>query len=169
MSEKRLFFALWPSHRQRELLRDVLHPALSTIEGEVVDRRNWHVTLVFIGAFPETQIPFLQAAAGEIETEPLRLRFDHVAFWPRPKIAALVPLAVPKPLGKLVTSLEDVLSAFDVQREDRAWRPHMTLARRARSFENVSLARPVDLEWSGFELVESLSGPAGIRYQPLKQ
>lgn len=53
MADRKLFFALWPSHRQRELLRDTINPVLSAIEGSTVDRRNWHVTLVFIGNFPE--------------------------------------------------------------------------------------------------------------------
>lgn len=169
MAERRLFFALWPSDRQRELLRDTLRPVLTSVEGDTIDRRNWHVTLVFIGAFPEEQIPFLQAAAAEISLEPLRLRFDRLGFWPRPKVACLLPLAVPPELQALVHALEKALTAFDVQPEDRAYRPHMTVARRVRSFDTVPLARPVDLEWSDFELVESSSTPSGVMYQPLKQ
>lgn len=169
MAEKRLFFALWPSGRQREVLRDALQPVLSTIEGKAVDRRNWHVTLVFIGNFPEAQIPHLQLAAGEIEPAPVRLRFDRLDFWPRAKVAALLPLTTPGPLEKLVASLENVLRPFDVQPEERIFRPHITVARRARSFNTVSLARPLDLEWSEFALVESITHPSGARYQPLKQ
>lgn len=169
MSERRLFFALWPSDRQRELLRDALRPVLPTVEGNAVDRRNWHVTLVFIGGFPEVQIPFLQAAAGEIEMAPLRLRFDRLGYWPRSKVASLLPLTTPEPLERLVGSLEEVLKAFDVEPEDRVFRPHITVARRARAFETIPLARPVDLEWDSFELVESETAPSGARYQPLKQ
>lgn len=169
MSERRLFFALWHSDRQRELLRDSLRPVLSTVEGTAVDRRNWHVTLVFIGGFPEAQIPFLQAAAGEVGMEPLRLRFDRLGYWPRSKVAALLPLTTPEPLEKLVVSLKEVLKAFDVQPEDRVFRPHITVARRVRAFETIPLARPVDLEWDRFELVESETLPSGARYRPLKQ
>jgi RNA 2',3'-cyclic 3'-phosphodiesterase len=169
VSERRLFFALWPSDRQRELLRDTLRPVLPTVEGTAVDRRNWHVTLVFIGAFPEAQIPFLQAAAEEVEMAPLRLRFDRLGYWPRAKVAALLPLTTPEPLEKLVVSLEEILKAFDVQPEDRVFRPHITVARRARTFDTIPLARPVDLEWKRFELVESEPAPSGSRYRPLKQ
>ena len=62
MADKRLFFGLWPSHRQREQMRDAINPVLSSVEGSFVDRRNWHVTLVFIGDFPEARIGELQAA-----------------------------------------------------------------------------------------------------------
>lgn len=169
MAERRLFFALWPSDRQRELLRDSLRPVLSAIEGDAVDRRNWHVTLVFIGGFPEEQIPFLLAAAGDVEPEPVRLRFDRVEYWQRAKLAALVPRATPASLETLVKSLQAKLQAFDIEPEDRLYRPHLTVARRARSFNTVQLTRPVDIEWQGFELVESVPGPSGVTYTPLKQ
>lgn len=169
MLKRRLFFALWPSDRQRELLRDTLRPVLTSVEGDTVDRRNWHVTLVFIGAFPEEQIPFLQAAANVIEHESIRLRFDRLGFWQRPKVACLMPLTVPPALQVLVQALERALLAFDFQPEDRVYRPHITVARRVRTFETVQLTRPVDLEWSEVTLIESTSSPSGVIYQPLKQ
>lgn len=169
MTERKLFFALWLSDRQRELMRDTLQPVLSSIEGDTVDRRNWHVTLVFIGNFPEEQIPFLLAAAEDIETEPFRLRFDRLEYWHRAKVAALMALAVPPSLGSLLRALETKLEAFDVESEKRLFRPHITVARRARAFETVHLTRPVDLEMQDFELMESLQGPSGVSYRPLKQ
>jgi hypothetical protein len=36
-------------------------------------------------------------------------------------------------------------------------------------FETVQLTRPVDLELQDFELMESLPGPSGVSYRPLKQ
>ena len=169
MSEKRVFFALWPSDRQRELLRDTLRPVLTSIEGDAVDRRNWHVTLVFIGGFPEEQIPLLQAAAAELEPEPIRLRFDRVEYWQRARLAALMPRGAPASLEALVQSLQEKLQAFDIEPEQRLYRPHITVARRARAFEPVQLTRPLDLEWQEFELIESTSGQSGVSYSPLKQ
>lgn len=167
MAERRLFFALWSSDRQREQLRDTLRPVLTTVEGDAVDRRNWHVTLVFIGDFAEEQIPFLQAAAGEIEHEPVRLRFDRLGFWQRAKVACLLPLTTPPALESLVGSLKSILETFDRRPEERVYRPHITVARRVRTFETMPLTRPLDLEWSEFTLVESTSSPSGVIYQPL--
>jgi len=169
MSEKRVFFALWPSDRQRELLRDTLRPVLTSIEGDAVDRRNWHVTLVFIGGFPEEQIPSLQAAAAELEPEPIRLRFDRVEYWQRARVAALMPRTAPASLEALVQSLQQKLQTFDIEPEQRLYRPHITVARRTRAFEPVQLTRPLDLEWQEFELIESTSGQSGVSYSPLKQ
>ncbi|HEX7060597.1 MAG TPA: RNA 2',3'-cyclic phosphodiesterase [Woeseiaceae bacterium] len=167
MADRRLFFALWPSDRQRDTLRNTLRPVLTSVEGRAVDRRNWHVTLVFIGNFPEAQVPFLQAAAGEIACEPVRLRFDRLAYWPRAKIACLLPLTVPPALESLVASLEALLPAFGREPERQIYKPHMTVARRVRTFETLALTSAVDLEWEGFALVESETHPAGAIYRPL--
>ena len=169
MADKRLFFALWPDDRQRDHLRDVIRPLVNSIEGKLVDRWNWHVTLVFIGAFPEENVPRLLQAVSRIECEPFRLRIDRLNYWARPKIASLQAMSVPDELARLKSELEGALLPLDIQPEQHTYRPHITLARNARSFETQALARPVELHWSGFELMESESTTRGVHYRPLKQ
>ena len=169
MSTKRIFFALWPDDRQRDRLRDLISPLAKLVEGQVVYRGNWHVTTAFIGNFPETDIPALLARAAVIEFEPFRLRFDRVEFWPRPKVASLVAPTVPPELQRLVDAQNAVLADFGVPVEDRTYRPHITVVRRARPFETQRLAQPAVMEWAGVELVESVSQPGGATYRPLKQ
>ena len=169
MSTKRIFFALWPDDRQRDRLRDVISPLAKLVEGQVVYRGNWHVTTAFIGNFPEADIPALLARAAVIEFEPFRLRFDRVEFWPRPKVASLVASTVPPELQRLVDAQNAVLADFGVPVEDRTYRPHITVVRRARPFETQRLAQPAVMEWAGVELVESVSQPGGATYRPLKQ
>ena len=169
MNTKRLFFALWPDNRQRERLRDVINSVAKTVEGRAVDRRNWHVTLVFIGTFPENRIPYLLERAQQIEVEPFRLNFDRLEYWPRPKVASLSAATVPTELQNLVDSLNEVISNLGIQPEDRNYRPHITVVRNARSFTTERLTQRVMTEWSSFELMESVSGPGGVSYIPLKQ
>jgi len=169
MSTRRLFFALWPDDRQRDRLRDFISPMAKLVEGQHVYRGSWHVTTAFIGDFEERLIPDLQARAAEIQVEPFRTRFDRVEFWPRPKVASLVASTVPLELEHLVDSLNTVLAEFDVAVEDRTYRPHITVVRRARPFETQRLAQPALIEWSSFELIESVSQPGGAAYHPLKQ
>lgn len=169
MNTKRLFFALWPDHRQRERLRDVIGSVAKTVEGRVVDRRNWHVTLVFIGAFPENRAPYLLERAGEIQIEPFSLNFDRLEFWPRPRVACLSAATVPRELQALVDSLNRVIADLGLTPEDRNYRPHITVARNARSFTTERLTQRVQTEWSSLELMESVSGPRGVSYIPLKQ
>ncbi|HSM29839.1 MAG TPA: RNA 2',3'-cyclic phosphodiesterase [Woeseiaceae bacterium] len=169
MSNRRVFFALWPDDRQRDRLRDHISPLAKLVEGQVVYRGNWHVTTVFIGDFPEARLPELRARADEIAVEPFRLRFDRVEFWPRPKVASLVAPTVPPELQRLVDAQNSLLADFGVTVEDRTYRPHITVVRRARPFETQRLAQAAVVEWSGFELVESISQPGGATYRPLKQ
>ena len=169
MSKRRLFFALWPDDRQRDRLRDQISPLAKLVEGQVVYRGDWHVTTAFIGDFAEARVPELQARAAEIAVEPFRLRFDRVEFWPRPKVASLVASTVPPELQRLVDAHNALLADFDIAVEDRTYRPHITVVRRARPFETQRLAQAAVLEWTGFELVESISQPGGATYRPLKQ
>ena len=97
MSDKRLFFALWPDDRQRERLRDTMSPVARQVEGNAVYRANWHVTLVFVGNFPASRVPELHQATESIAVDPFRLRFDRLAFWQRPRIACLQAMSVPPP------------------------------------------------------------------------
>ena len=169
MSSKRLFFALWPTDRERDRLRDIISPMAKNIEGCATFRGNWHVTLAFVGEFPEEKIPALQLAASKIVVEPFHLRFDRVEFWPRPKVACLVGASVPADLERLVGSLNDVLGEFGVEPERFNYRPHVTVATGARTFEVQRLAQPAVSEWSGFELVESISQHGSVTYRLLKQ
>ena len=169
MDRKRLFFSLWPDDRQRETLRNTMSPMARQVEGNAVYRGNWHVTLVFIGEFPADRVDDLQAAADGIDVEPFRLRFDRLCYWQRPRIAVLQAMSVPPPLAALVTDLNEVLADFGVAPESGQYRPHVTAVKRARSFEPIVLARPLEMNWSGFTLVESLSGREGVQYRPLKQ
>lgn len=151
------------------MLRDTINPVASTVEGQAVDRRNWHVTLVFIGDFPEERIPALMASVDAIEPIDIRLRFDSLTFWQRPKIACMHARTVPPELEKLVASLQQALVPFGIEPEERVYRPHITVSRKVRAFQEIRLARPVELQWSEFELVESISVRGDVQYRPLKQ
>ena len=96
METKRLFFALWPDHRQRERLRDVISPVAKTVEGRAVDRRNWHVTLAFIGRFPESRIPGPAGAARAIHRRAVSTELRPPGVLAAAQDCRLVPPTVPR-------------------------------------------------------------------------
>lgn len=169
MSNKRLFYALWPDHRQRDRLRDFISPVAKLVEGRAIDRRNWHVTLAFIGDLAERRIPELQERVGLIHMEPFRLTFDRLEFWARPRVASLAAATVPPELQKLVEMLNLALADLGIRTEDRTYRPHITVARNARPFETQRLAQRAVTEWSRFELIESVPEPGGVSYHVVDQ
>ena len=81
----------------------------------------------------------------------------------------MVASTVPPELQRLVDAQNAVLADFGVPVEERTYRPHITVVRRARPFESQRLAQPAVMEWAGVELVESVSQPGGATYRPLKQ
>lgn len=169
MSSKRIFFALWPDDRQRDRLRDVINSVARTVEGKIIDRRDWHITLEYIGDFPEEQVPDLLERAGEIQVEPFHLIFDRLEFWAGPKVACLVAPTVPVEMKSLIAALHSLLQDVGVIPNDRTYRPHITVARNVRTFATERLAQRATTNWSSFQLVESVSGPGGVTYKPLKQ
>lgn len=150
-------------------MRDTIGPSISSVEGTPVDRRNWHITLVYIGDFPEERIPGLLSAVDIIDPGEIRLRFDTVSFWQKPKIACLHARTVPPELEHLVKSLQQALIPFGYAPDPRVYRPHITVARKVRVFPETRLARPIGLTWSDFELIESVSFRGEVQYHPLKQ
>ena len=167
MSTRTLFFALWPDNRQRDRMRDFISPVAKLVEGRATDRRDWHVTLAYIDSVDERYIEELQESARTIEFEPFRLRLDRLEFWPRPKIAALVPPRVPPELEKLVEDLNGIVFAAGREPAQRVYRPHITVVRNARPFETQRLAQSAVTEWSGFELIESYQERGSTIYRPL--
>jgi 2'-5' RNA ligase len=169
MSDKRIFFALWPDDRQRDQMRNVISPIVQTIEGTAVYRGQWHVTLAFIGDYPEHLIPELQEAAAAVPFEPFRSRFDKAEYWPRAKVAVIAPTSISPELERLVAALNNVMTDAGLEVPTRVYRPHITISQRARSFETQRLAQPALIEWTGFELVQSVFAPGGSTYHPVKQ
>jgi len=169
MSTRHLFFALWPDARQRDRLRDVINSVVKTVEGRAVDRRNWHITLPYIGDIDEQHIPEIQELAAQVQVEPFRLGFDRLEFWARPRVACLAVAMVPPELERLVLSLNDVVRKVGVTPPDRTYRPHITVSRNVRPFTTERLTQRVATEWSSFELMESVAAPGSVSYFPLKQ
>lgn len=167
MSSKTLLFALWPDDRQRDRMRDFIVPVTKLVDGRAVERREWHITLVYIGDLDERHIPELQAAAKAIKFEPFRLRLDRMEFWARPKIAAMVPPTVPAELQRLVDDLSGIVFAAGVETQQRTYRPHVTVVRNARPFETERLPQSASTEWSAFELLEVIQERGSTSYRPL--
>ena len=167
MSKKRIFFALWPDQRQRERLRDIISPVAKEVEGHAVDRRNWHVTLAFIGDLEVRLVPGLVEAARQIQMEPFRLRLDRLEFWPRPRIGAVVPPRVPPDMESLVGELNALMMDVGVDAPERVYRPHITVVRHAHHFEPLRLPASAEIEWSHFELLESVREAGRTWYRPL--
>lgn len=169
MANKRLFFALWPTEQQRVTMLDAIGPVQSGLGGRPNPRDNWHITLVFLGSVDEQLIPALCQATAGIPVRPFGLCLDRVSYWGRPKIACLEASHTPGELSGLVAAINSAIAQLGFEAEERRFRPHLTIARKVRPFKSRPLAQALELQWTDFELVESISVPGGVQYHPVKQ
>jgi len=152
----RLFLALWPEPPVRHLLMQ-WRDAWGWPKGaSPVHPDKLHVTLHFLGALPSERLPALLEGFA-VPFEPFRLELGRAAIW-HSGIAVLEPLAQPPELLALHRRLSEALVALGLQPEARAYRPHVTMARRAGAAVIPPGGPSVLWDVRGYALVESKDG-----------
>lgn len=121
----RLFVGLRPTDEFRSalsLLQDRLRAA--GVTGQYLDPSNLHMTLAFIGEWPEEVTEVLP----EVE-EPFSLVLSHIGFFPEAKVlwaGVEKSVALERLAGRVRHGLADSGIPFDPKR----FNPHITLARK---------------------------------------
>jgi 2'-5' RNA ligase len=95
------------------------------------------------------------------------LTLDVLGVWPESKILWLAPSSPPEPLGELEAQLADALVERGFRGEDRIYRPHVTLARRARPLDAV--VEPILWHVRELALVESFPDGRNVHYEVLER
>ena len=85
------------------------------------------------------------------------------SLWPESRILWFAPLTPPEPLGELEATLWDELDGRGFVAEERVYRPHVTLARRAKPVE-IEVA-PVVWPVRELALVESFPDGRNVHYE----
>lgn len=164
-ARRRVFFALWPDDDTRTAITRTARDAVRHCGGKPTPRTNLHITLAFLG--PITTSDFVKV---EALTPPLAVPFevvlDRLGLWERAHVLWIGPSNVPEPLLTLERELWDLLVDLGFERERRAYRPHVTLARKAQAARGA--IDPVPWRIDGIALVESQTGPRSSRYSVLK-
>jgi 2'-5' RNA ligase len=168
----RLFFALWPSDACRAALALSAAPAILAIDGVPVPPGNLHVTLAFLGSVPGRSFVGLVEVGGRVRGPAVELAFDRVEYWAKPKVAVAMPGSIPESGREIEEGLWRHLAPLGFEREDRPWRPHLTLVRKVRRPPPDGLRMaPVEVPGGAgawrLALVESSTRPEGVRYKPL--
>jgi 2'-5' RNA ligase len=90
-----------------------------------------HLTLKFIGEFPEAKLDELKVALAGVQSAPFDLSFFSTGFFPTPKAARVfwVGVHADDRLQRLASAVHDAVAKLGVEREARAYTPHLTLAR----------------------------------------
>jgi 2'-5' RNA ligase len=90
-----------------------------------------HITLKFIGEFPDARLPELTKTLAEVKAPPFNVRFENIGFFPSPKSARVFWIGVHagEELPQLAEAVSESLAGIGIEREDKPYSPHLTLAR----------------------------------------
>ena len=151
----RLFFALWPAASVRDALARQVATEPVAAPGAVPARaENLHLTLGFLGRLPQGRLQEVLEVATGVSVEPFAFTLDRMEHWAAPAIYCLVPGAIPPALPALVAGLRSALRVRDLPADERPYRPHVTLCRKARAPEAQQVTVPVAaIDWWAQEFV----------------
>ncbi len=93
---------------------------------------NLHITTKFIGEWPEPRLGEVESALAALpRREPFEIQVRGLGFFPNPHHPRVFWAAVhaPAALGELARQTDDAVARLGVERESRAFSPHLTLAR----------------------------------------
>jgi len=90
-----------------------------------------HLTLKFIGEFPDARLQELKQTLATVRSEPFDIAFSGTGFFPTPKAARVFWVGVNADvrLQKLASIIDEAAAKLGIEREARAYTPHLTLAR----------------------------------------
>ena len=162
----RVFFALWPDDATRAAISRATREAVRASGGRPIAKDRLHITVGFLGELTAERLAAARAVPP-ISLGPFELVLDAVGIWPESKILWLAPSAPPEALALLEARLWDALLELGFHGEDRIYRPHVTLARRARPVE--AEVEPVQFPVRDLALVESFPDGRNVHYEVLER
>jgi len=146
---------------------DLTRDCVRASGGRPVKRENLHLTLAFLGNIDAGMLPELRAAAAELHHPGFEFALDEPSFWPRPKVLVMQPSTFPDAMQGLAEGIRDAMAPFSLGHGSGAFRPHVTLARKAGPAPLQSLEAQLSWRATEFCLVSSVTDPGGARYEPL--
>jgi 2'-5' RNA ligase len=143
---------------------------------------NIHLTLKFFGNVERDRIPVISVVATRTVAEfsPFPIGVGDTGVFPRPSRAQVLWIGVNDPSGKLSAlqeRLENECAAEGFPKENRAYRPHLTIARIRRpegarhlADTHLQMQFPVtNIDLNELILFRSELSPKGSKYTPLSR
>jgi 2'-5' RNA ligase len=119
-------------------IRDRIARFVDGVSGFAPDARwakpeSLHVTLKFIGEQPESIVEQIKRALSMIESPAPEIHFRGYGFFPTAKSARVfwIGMEATPQLTELAVAVDEKMPALGIPKEDRAFSPHLTLARGA--------------------------------------
>ena len=159
----RLFVALQPSPVFRGALSELQNRLrVAGVEGRYLDPDNLHLTLAFIGEWPEDITLLLPAV-----DEPFSIVISHLGVFDRAKVL-WVGIQPSEALNQLAARVRQRLDEAEIPFDHQAFNPHITLVRKpvqfgGKNYENVEVP-PATMTVSEVCLYRSDHEADGMKY-----
>jgi len=143
--------------------------------------RNLHVTTKFIGEWPEERLVELKGVLGTLPARaPIPIVIEKLGFFPNPHSPRVfwAGIHAGDDLAGLARDTEEALATLGIAKEQRAYSPHLTLARIRTPGKQPGLLQAVaklpSLEFGSFVadrfyLYQSRTAPSGSVYTKLSE
>jgi 2'-5' RNA ligase len=141
-----------------------------------------HVTLKFVGEVKDVKLEEIKSAVAKIKAAPFEVNFSNIGFFPTPKSPRVFWAGVQNghALLSLADAIEQALAKLGIAREERDYRPHLTLARAgARDLNSLKALAPLltvepapqfgTMTARDFWIYRSQLGPGGAKYTKLER
>jgi RNA 2',3'-cyclic 3'-phosphodiesterase len=119
-----------------EAIRERMQRFVEGVRGFAPDARwarteGLHVTLKFIGEKPDAVVEEIKRVLTGVRSGPFDLSLQGYGFFPTPKAARVfwIGIETGPELASLASSVDQATSTLGIPKEDRAFSPHLTLAR----------------------------------------
>lgn len=148
-------------HKKKRLKSAFQGPAVPY----AVPAANYHITLCFLGSITSSQHEQVIGALSEIARAPFSLNLNTTGIWNGPKILFAAPMTPPEELRLLARDTRKAARRAGIEVDNREYRPHVTLIRKAGPTLPPPLYPPdVEVVAQAFHLFESVSTPSGVTY-----
>jgi len=163
----RIFFAILPNKFVQEQLAhqaEILEPICG---GRKVKTQHIHLTLLFLGNVSTHRIETLQQVMKKVSAKKFAFSLEEICYWKQNRIIYIQPKQFPEELFSLVDSLRNVLSEAGFLFDKRAYKPHITLIRKATHQTRTDLIKPIMWLVNEWSLIQSKQTDSGVDYIPL--
>lgn len=164
----RLFLGIFPDKCIQDQLAHHVEKLATICGGKKVSLSQLHLTLVFLGDVPISRIKFLQQAISKVTAKKFAFELDEIRYWKKNEIVYIQARSFPAELYYLVDSLRNALTKSEFLIDKRAYKPHITLIRRARCLSQVDLNTSITWGVDKWFLIHSKQENNRIEYISLQ-
>jgi 2'-5' RNA ligase len=145
-----------------------------------VSAENWHLTLRFIGEWPDERRGEVVSSLRNVRSAgPIQLVVESLGVLPNLRSPRVLWAGVrhEEDLPKLAASVDQALAVLGEERERRAFKPHITLGRVKKKIRQADLERAINdgqkefgtVRADRFVLFESELRPGGAVYRKVEE